>query len=91
MAARGFTGHCSGEYPRLEQKQAIICKLILDSMEGKEIATLLSEDSSQLDTSNLQVFLMGIALVGLNLLLMIFVGLYWTNPEVHQFITGRPL
>ncbi len=45
----------------------------------------------ELETSNQQVIFMGTALVGLNLFLMISVGLYWTNPFIHQYFSGKPL
>lgn len=44
-----------------------------------------------LEPSNHQVILMGGALILLNLVLMVFVGLYWTNPVMHQYISGKPL
>tara|TARA_Y100001968_G_scaffold330483_1_gene382497 strand:+ start:1031 stop:1210 length:180 start_codon:yes stop_codon:yes gene_type:complete len=53
--------------------------------------SLLVSQIDELDTSSQQVFFMGTALVGLNLFLMISVGLYWTNPFIHQYISGRPL
>ena len=34
---------------------------------------------------------MGSALVFLNLFLMSCVGVYWTNPAVHQYFSGKPL
>ena len=43
------------------------------------------------DTSNDQTFLLGGALIFFNVFLMLFVGLYWMNPEMHEFISGRPL
>jgi len=42
-------------------------------------------------SSNDQTFLFGGALLLVNLFTMVFVGLYWMNPEMHQFISGRPL
>ena len=45
-------------------------------------------DSEQIDP---QLFFMGSAIAGLNLLLMVFVYLYWTNGEFHSLITGKPL
>ena len=38
-----------------------------------------------------QTLLLGSALVIFNLLVMLFVSLYWMNPEMHEFISGRPL
>ncbi len=46
-----------------------------------------SEDNSPSD----QTFLLGGALVFFNLFVMLFVGLYWMNPVIHEFISGRPL
>ena len=46
-----------------------------------------SEDSSPYG----QTFLLGGALVFFNLMVMLFVGLYWMSPEMHEFISGRPL
>ena len=43
------------------------------------------------NTSNDQTFLIGGALVLFNVFVMLFVGLYWMNPVMHQFISGRPL
>ena len=43
------------------------------------------------NSSNDQTFYLGYALVFFNLLVMLFVGLYWMNPEMHEFISGRPL
>ena len=41
--------------------------------------------------SNDQSFLLGGALLCFNLFVMLFVGLYWMNPVMHEFISGRPL
>ena len=49
------------------------------------------QNSADENTSNDQTFLLGYALVFFNLLVMLFVGLYWMNPEMHEFISGRPL
>ena len=38
-----------------------------------------------------QTFLIGGALIFFNVFVMLFVGLYWTNPLLHEFISGRPL
>jgi len=42
-------------------------------------------------SSNVQTFLLGGALLFFNLFLMLFVGLYWMNPVIHEFFSGRPL
>ena len=41
--------------------------------------------------SKVQLFLMSDSLIGINLGLMIFVGMYWLNPSFHTFLTGKPL
>ena len=43
------------------------------------------------NASNEQTFLLGGALIFFNLFVMLFVGLYWMNPVMHEFISGRPL
>ena len=42
-------------------------------------------------SSNGQTFLLGGALVFFNVFVMLFVGFYWMNPVMHEFISGRPL
>tara|TARA_Y100001968_G_C19319818_1_gene698625 strand:- start:634 stop:813 length:180 start_codon:yes stop_codon:yes gene_type:complete len=49
------------------------------------------ENSTENSSSNIQSFVFGGALLVLNLIVMLSVGLYWMNPEMHQFISGRPL
>ena len=49
------------------------------------------EDTTEDNSSNEQTFLFGGALIFLNLFVMLFVGLYWMNPVMHEFISGRPL
>ena len=41
--------------------------------------------------SNDQTFLIGGVLIIFNVFVMLFVGLYWMNPVMHEFISGRPL
>ena len=41
--------------------------------------------------SNDQTFLIGGALIFFNVFVMLLVGLYWMNPVMHEFISGRPL
>ena len=48
-------------------------------------------ESTDKNTSYEQPFLLGGALLFLNLSVMLFVGLYWMNPVMHEFISGRPL
>ena len=49
------------------------------------------QQSTEDNTSNYQTFLIGGAFVLFNVFVMLFVGLYWMNPVMHQFISGRPL
>ena len=41
--------------------------------------------------SNDQTFIFGGALIFFNVFVMLFVGLYWMNPVMHEFISGSPL
>tara|TARA_B100000214_G_scaffold128565_1_gene91422 strand:- start:68 stop:247 length:180 start_codon:yes stop_codon:yes gene_type:complete len=43
------------------------------------------------NTSNDQTILLSGVLIFFNVLVMLFVGLYWMNPVMHEFISGRPL
>ena len=49
------------------------------------------QQTTEDNTSNDQTFLIGGAFVLFNVFVMLFVGLYWMNPVMHQFISGRPL
>ena len=49
------------------------------------------QESTEDNSSDDQTFLLSGALVFLNLFVMIFVGLYWMNPVMHEFISGSPL
>jgi|TARA_B100001113_G_scaffold47325_1_gene33923 hypothetical protein len=49
------------------------------------------KETAEDNSSNEQTFLFGGALIVFNLFVMLFVGLYWMNPEMHEFISGRPL
>ena len=49
------------------------------------------QESTENNTSTDQTFLLGGALIFFNVFLMLFVGLYWMNPGMHEFISGRPL
>ena len=49
------------------------------------------QNSREDSTSNDQTFLLGGVLIVFNVFVMLFVGLYWMNPEMHEFISGRPL
>ncbi len=52
---------------------------------------LVTNNFEQIDSSWIESIMMGGALVFLNLLLMIVVAIYWTNPVMHQYISGKPL
>ena len=43
------------------------------------------------NSSNDQTFLLSGVLIFFNVFVMLFVGLYWMNPVMHEFISGRPL
>ena len=43
------------------------------------------------NTSNDQTLLLGGVLIVFNVFVMLFVGLYWMNPVMHEFISGTPL
>ena len=49
------------------------------------------EETTEDNPSNDQTFLWGGALLFVNLFVMLFVGMYWMNPVMHEFISGRPL
>ena len=49
------------------------------------------QNRSEDNTSNDKTFLLSGALIFFNVSVMLFVGLYWMNPEMHEFISGRPL
>ena len=49
------------------------------------------QENTQDNPSNDQTFLLGGALIFFNVFVMFFVGLYWMNPVMHEFISGRPL
>ena len=49
------------------------------------------QENSKDNTSNDQTFLLSGALIFFNVFVMLFVGLYWMNPVMHEFISGRPL
>ena len=51
----------------------------------------LIQENSKNNTSNDQTFLISGALIFFNVFVMLFVGLYWMNPVMHEFISGRPL
>ena len=49
------------------------------------------QQTTEDNTSNDQTFLLGGVLIVFNVFVMLFVGLYWMNPVMHEFISGRPL
>ena len=49
------------------------------------------QQTTENNTSNDQTFLIGGALIFFNVFVMLLVGLYWMNPAMHEFISGRPL
>ena len=49
------------------------------------------QQTTEDNTSNDQTFLIGGAFVLFNVFVMLFVGLYWMNPVMHEFISGSPL
>ena len=49
------------------------------------------QQTTEDNSSNDQTLLFGGALFAFNLFVMLFVGLYWMNPVMHEFISGRPL
>ena len=51
----------------------------------------LAQETSETNSSNDQSFLLTGALIFVNLFIMLLVGLYWMNPIMHEFISGRPL
>ena len=57
----------------------------------KNFQGVVLDEFEQSEPVNEQVMFMGGALIFLNLTLMVFVGLYWTNPTMHQYISGKPL
>jgi len=49
------------------------------------------QESTEDNSSNYKTFLLGGVLIFFNFSVMLFVGLYWMNPVMHEFISGRPL
>ena len=49
------------------------------------------QDTAEDNPSNDQTLLLGGALIFFNVFVMLFVGLYWMNPVMHEFISGSPL
>ena len=70
---------------------AKLCWFGLNLLMKETPNAIVVNEINELEPSSQQVLLMGTALVGLNLLLMISIGLYWTNPFIHEYLSGRPL
>ena len=49
------------------------------------------QETSEDNSSNGQTILIGGVLIFFNVFVMLFVGMYWMNPVMHEFISGRPL
>ena len=49
------------------------------------------QETTEANSSDDQTFLLSGALIFFNVFVMLFVGLYWMNPVMHEFISGRPL
>ena len=49
------------------------------------------QEPTEDNSSNDKTFLLGGALIFFNVFVMLFVGLYWMNPVVHEFLSGSPL
>jgi len=52
---------------------------------------VIVKESTEDNSLNDQTFLLGGALIFFNVFVMLFVGFYWMNPVMHEFISGRPL
>ena len=51
---------------------------------------IVQENTKDINTND-QTFIFGGALIFFNVFVMLFVGLYWMNPVMHEFISGTPL
>ena len=51
----------------------------------------LVQEATEENSSSDQTFLLSGALIFFNLFVMLIVGLYWMNPVMHEFISGKPL
>ena len=49
------------------------------------------QETQEDNSSNDQTLLLSGALILVNVFIMLFVGLYWMSPVMHEFISGRPL
>ena len=60
-------------------------------MKQQGLKSLQIKKLDSIEDNNQQAVFMGATLVGLNLILMVFVSLYWTNPWMHEQLSGSPL
>ena len=56
-----------------------------------QIFQAIVQETTEDNSSDDQTFLLSGALIFFNVFVMLFVGLYWMNPVMHEFISGRPL
>ncbi len=49
------------------------------------------QETTKNNPSSDKTFLISGVFVCFNVLVMLFVGFYWMNPVMHEFISGRPL
>ena len=63
--------------------------MLFDAM-NQNFQTIVQETTEN-NPSNEQTLLLGGALIFFNVIVMLLVGLYWMNPVMHEFISGRPL
>ena len=58
---------------------------------NERVNTIIASELEELDSNGYQEMFTGTALVVLNLVVMVCVGLYWINPSIHHYFSGRPL
>ena len=57
---------------------------------NQNFQAIVQDASKEKSTRQESVIFSGV-LLAFNVSVMLFVGLYWMNPEMHEFISGRPL
>jgi len=57
----------------------------------KELDSIVANELDQIEPTSFQVIIMGTIFVFINLFLMISISLYWINPSIHQYFSGKPL
>jgi len=57
---------------------------------NQNLQAIIQENSKD-NSSNDQTYLLSGVLIVFNVFVMLFVGFYWMNPGMHEFISGRPL